>query len=327
MIQPPATGADREVGVLEVAEPEHGGQGRKASERIGCHAEHRIGPSEIELEHRGGEPEAHECHQALLEQALAMRERVACVREVADLEEGEQPEEDDRQTVGDANCEVLAIASQQPRRKCEACGGHPVADEQPIQDRPAADVRAHDGRVPNDAPEDHDAQSSNGVTEHRNTLQRGDVGRTQGRQRERDGEVAAVERNDECERECRDGRGGKGACSEVVCHGRRIAFKDHQAWDGLCVQVPADIAEFAVRPLPRTRCKAGSRYNSITTDSRAAMALMTLVDERHQCGDCQGKIGLALAIVARNSAKLNSPRIRISTIAPSTAVGRLQQRR
>ena len=61
---------------------------------------------------------------------------------------------------------------------------------------------------------------------------------------------------------------------------RRIQAQDHQAGDRLGVRVPAHVAVFAVRALPRIAMYGRlARYNSITNDNRTAITrpAMTLV--------------------------------------------------
>ena len=97
----------------------------------------------------------------------------------------------------------------------ECDGGRAVAEQEPVEDRPGADVGAHDARVPGEAPEHDEADRHDHVAQQRDAIDGREDGGGQRRDGEGDGEVAAVEHHDEGERHGGGHAGGKGADGEM----------------------------------------------------------------------------------------------------------------
>ena len=152
--------------------------------------------------------------QPLLDVARLYRQRVAAVERVPDLEERQQRRENDSQRISKSLREVDSARLEQAASHGEGRSGHAIAEQQPVEDRNAADVGAHDHRVPDDAPEHDEADRGDRRPQQRDVPQRRDIGGAERHQGERDRHVAARQEGDERETERGDGGRGKSSGRE-----------------------------------------------------------------------------------------------------------------
>ena len=93
---------------------------------------------------------------------------------------------------------------------------HPVAEEQPVEDRPGADIGAHDARVPGEPARHNQADGGDDIAQQRDAAGGGEDRRGEGGDGEGDREIAAVERHHEGQRHGGGDAGGEGAEGEPV---------------------------------------------------------------------------------------------------------------
>ena len=139
------------------------------------------------------------------------------MQRVADLEEHQQGGKYDSQRLRDLGRAILAaVAGEQPGGKAEGQGRGAIAEQQPVENRPRAEIVADDARIPRQPRGDDEAHRCHRVTQGGDGEARFDKSRAERRQRQRHGEHAAIEREGQAERQRRERRRGHHAEREAV---------------------------------------------------------------------------------------------------------------
>ena len=201
--------------VLDHAETEQRDETRDHAEDHRRSPKHRIGTRQVHADKGGRKSETGQGKETLLDVSRDGSQRIAIVEGMADLEEHEQGGEQEAERVADAHGEVFCLALEDVAGSQKCDGGRAVAEQEPVEDRPRADIDAHDARVPGEAPQHDEADRHDHVAQQRDAIDGREDGGCQRRNGEGDGEVSAVERHDEGERHGGSHAGGKGANSEM----------------------------------------------------------------------------------------------------------------
>ena len=148
---------------------------------------------------------------------------------MADLEEHEERREQEPERVGDAHRRVVAARAHHASGDHEAQRRNAVTEQQPVEDRRRRQRAADDARIPGEAGSDQDAERGDAPAQRDEVEAHRDERGPDGGERERHGQHAAIEREDQREGGGRDCPGGERTEADPVrVAGPRCAAREEQ---------------------------------------------------------------------------------------------------